>query len=82
MHAHFDINIGATSKIHKKSNYDWNKLKLSIQHKYMYMYQEIYRFQTFIRYNHKEMVWVCMWCILHKALASTATLRHGSCSAF
>ena len=25
--------FGATSKIHKKSNFDWNQLKISIQHK-------------------------------------------------
>ena len=33
-------NFGATLKIHKKSNFDWNLLKLSTQHKYMYMYQK------------------------------------------
>ena len=27
-------------KINKKSNFDWNQLKLSTQHKYMYMYQK------------------------------------------
>ena len=27
-------------KICKKSKFDWNQLKLSTQHKYMYMYQE------------------------------------------
>ena len=27
-------------KIHKKSNFDWNQLKLSTQHKYMYMHQK------------------------------------------
>ena len=32
--------FGATLKIHKKSNFDRNQLKLSTQHKYMYMYQE------------------------------------------
>ena len=32
--------FGATSKIRKKSNYFWNQLKLSTQHKYMYMYQK------------------------------------------
>ena len=32
--------FGATSKIRKKSNFDWNQLKLSTQHKYMYMYQK------------------------------------------
>ena len=31
--------FGATSKIRKKSNFDWDQLKLSTQHKYMYMYQ-------------------------------------------
>ena len=30
--------FGATLKIHKKSNFDWNHLKLSTQHKYMYTY--------------------------------------------
>ena len=30
----------ATLKIHKKSNFDWNQLKLSTQHKYMYMHQK------------------------------------------
>ena len=30
----------ATLKIHKKSNFDRNQLKLSMQHKYMYMYQK------------------------------------------
>ena len=33
-------NFGATSKICKKSNFDRNQLKLSTQHKYMYMYQK------------------------------------------
>ena len=28
-------------KIRKKSNFDWNQLKLSTQHKYMYMHQKI-----------------------------------------
>ena len=28
----------ATLKIRKKSNFDWNQLKLSTQHKYMYNY--------------------------------------------
>ena len=32
--------FGATLKIRKKSNFDRNQLKLSTQHKYMYMYQE------------------------------------------
>ena len=32
--------LGATSKIHKKSNFDWNQFKLSTQYKYMYMYQK------------------------------------------
>ena len=31
---------GATLKIRKKSNFNWNQLKLSTQHKYMYMYQK------------------------------------------
>ena len=33
--------IGATSKICKKSNFDRNELKRSTQHKYMYMYQKM-----------------------------------------
>ena len=32
--------FGATSKIHKKSNFDRNQLKLSTQHKYMYIHQK------------------------------------------
>ena len=32
--------FGATLKIHKKSKFDRNQLKLDIQHKDMYMYQE------------------------------------------
>ena len=32
--------FGATLKIHKKSSFDRNQLKLSTQHKNMYMYQE------------------------------------------
>ena len=32
--------FGATLKIHKKSNFDQNQLKLSTQHKYMYMHQK------------------------------------------
>ena len=32
--------FGATLKIRKKSNFDQNELKLSTQHKYMYMYQK------------------------------------------
>ena len=32
--------FGATLKIHKKPNFDQNQLKLSTQHKYMYMYQK------------------------------------------
>ena len=35
--------FGATLKIHKKSNFDRNQLKLSTQHKYMYMYQKKYK---------------------------------------
>ena len=34
-------NFGATSKIRKKSNFDRNQLKLSTQHKYMYMHQKM-----------------------------------------
>ena len=30
----------ATLKIHKKSNFDRNQLKISTQQKYMYMYQK------------------------------------------
>ena len=30
--------FGATLKIHKKSNFDQNQLKLHKQHKYMYMH--------------------------------------------
>ena len=30
----------ATLKFHKKSNFDQNQLKLSTQHKYMYMHQK------------------------------------------
>ena len=33
--------FGATLKIHKKSNFDQNQLKLSTQLKYMYMYQKM-----------------------------------------
>ena len=33
--------FGATFKINKKSNFDGNQLKLSTQHKYMYMYQKM-----------------------------------------
>ena len=31
----------ASLKIHKKSNFDWNQLKISTQYKYMYMYQKM-----------------------------------------
>ena len=31
----------ANLKIHKKSNFDWNQLKLSTQYKYMYTYQKM-----------------------------------------
>ena len=31
---------GATLKIHKKSNFDQNQLKIDKQHKNMYMYQK------------------------------------------
>ena len=34
--------FGATLKIHKKSNFDWNQLKLYTQHKYMYMYMYVH----------------------------------------
>ena len=33
-------NFGATLKICKKSNFDQNELKISTQHKYMYMHQK------------------------------------------
>ena len=33
--------FGATLKIHKKSKFDRNQLKLSTQHKNMYMYQKM-----------------------------------------
>ena len=33
-------NFKATIKIHKKYNFDRNQLKLSTQHKYMYMHQK------------------------------------------
>ena len=33
-------NFGATLKIRKNFNFDWNQLKLSKQHKNMYMYQK------------------------------------------
>ena len=32
----------ATLKIYKKSKFDWNQLKISKQHKNMYMYQKNY----------------------------------------
>ena len=32
--------FGAILKIRKKSNFDQNQLKLSTQHKYMYMHQK------------------------------------------
>ena len=35
------IAFKATLKITKKSNFDWNQLKLSTQHKYMYVHQKI-----------------------------------------
>ena len=34
-------NFGTTLKIGKKSNFYQNQLKLSTQHKYMYMYQKM-----------------------------------------
>ena len=37
---YYSTDFLATLKIHKKSNFDWNQLKLSTQHKYMYMYQK------------------------------------------
>ena len=33
-------NFGETLKIYKKSNFDQNQLKVSTQHKYMYMHQK------------------------------------------
>ena len=35
-----ELIYGVTLKIHKKSNFDWNQLKLGAQHKSMYMYQK------------------------------------------
>ena len=35
--------FGATLKIRKKSNFDWNQFKLSTQHKYMYMHLKKYK---------------------------------------
>ena len=35
--------FGATFKIHKKSNFDRNQLKVSTQHKDMYMHQKNYK---------------------------------------
>ena len=37
------LDFGATLKIRKKSNFDRNQLKLSTQHKHMYMYQKNYK---------------------------------------
>ena len=34
-------NFGANLKAHKKSNFDLNQLKFSMQHKYMYMHQKM-----------------------------------------
>ena len=39
--------FGATLKIHKKSKFDQNQLKLSTQPRYMYMHQEKFRLQYF-----------------------------------
>ena len=39
--ARFLSNFKNSLKIRKKSNFDWNQLKLSTQHKYMYMYQKM-----------------------------------------
>ena len=35
------LDFGATLKTCKKSKFDRNQLKLSTQHKYMYMYQKM-----------------------------------------
>ena len=35
------VKFWSNLKIHKNSNFDWNQLKLSTQHKYMYMYQKM-----------------------------------------
>ena len=35
--------FGATLKNHKKSNLDRNQLKISTQHKYMYMFQKKFK---------------------------------------
>ena len=39
--------FSATLRIHKKSNFDQNQLKLSTQDKYMYMNQKNYKNQEF-----------------------------------
>ena len=39
----------ATLKIHKKSNFDRNQLKVDEQHKNMYMYQKKYKSEEFHR---------------------------------
>ena len=36
-------NFWVNLKIHKKSNFDWNQLKISTQHKYMYMYMYLHQ---------------------------------------
>ena len=41
--------FGATFKIYKKSNFDWNQLKLDTQHKNMYVYQKKYKNGEFSR---------------------------------
>ena len=41
----------ATLKIHKKSNFDQNQLKVSMQHKNMYMLQKKYKNGEF-SYSH------------------------------
>ena len=38
--------FGATLKIFLKSNFDWNQLKLSMQHKYMYYMMHIHAFKN------------------------------------
>ena len=37
---YYRSDFGVTLKNRKKSKFDWNQLKLSTQHKNMYMYQE------------------------------------------
>ena len=45
------LDFGATLKIHKKSNFDRNQLKLSTQLKNMYMYQKKYKNEEFSTFH-------------------------------